>query len=304
MATIRFSSLALLVAQLGTGSQCFVLRLPSFQQHQKHNNGAVLLFSEQAPSTGLYRPFINHAWNKLESLSSLSPVTVQEELATNSALTKGNMPEGTMVKVTTAALQGTKHQSPIKYARYALLETLVPGLAETTSGIQVMNVVILPHGNAVPVWGVDLVSLPGDKHLLAMDVQPMGPLILPHAEEWKAWHTKHVDGTFEWGGDLPEEVAQYFSPFGLWTRLTGSPSIYQIQTLVMEAFQDHLNLYLDMIHDDNETGRDADINGENNQEKYLNYRRANDPARPMLKSLYGPEWTEQVLNELLFPTKF
>ena len=36
------------------------------------------------------------------------------------------------------------------------------------------------------------------------------------------------------------------------------------------------------------------------QTDYLNYRRDNDPARPMLKSLYGEEWTEKLIGEILF----
>ena len=41
------------------------------------------------------------------------------------------------------------------------------------------------------------------------------------------------------------------------------------------------------------------INGQNN---YLNYRRDNDPARPMLSSLFGKEFTESLIEEVLFTT--
>jgi len=41
------------------------------------------------------------------------------------------------------------------------------------------------------------------------------------------------------------------------------------------------------------------INGQNN---YLNYRRDNDPARPMLSSLFGKEFTESLIKEVLFTT--
>ena len=40
-------------------------------------------------------------------------------------------------------------------------------------------------------------------------------------------------------------------------------------------------------------------NGQNN---YLNYRRDNDPARPMLSSLFGKEFTESLIKEVLFTT--
>jgi phycoerythrobilin:ferredoxin oxidoreductase len=33
---------------------------------------------------------------------------------------------------------------------------------------------------------------------------------------------------------------------------------------------------------------------------YLNYRKANDPARPMLTRLYGEEYTEKAISEVLF----
>ena len=41
------------------------------------------------------------------------------------------------------------------------------------------------------------------------------------------------------------------------------------------------------------------INGQN---KYLKYRRDNDPARPMLSSLFGKEFTESLIRDVLFTT--
>ena len=41
------------------------------------------------------------------------------------------------------------------------------------------------------------------------------------------------------------------------------------------------------------------INGQNH---YLKYRRDNDPARPMLWSLFGKEFTESLIEEVLFTT--
>jgi Ferredoxin-dependent bilin reductase len=249
-------------------------------------------------AAGLYRPFVEHAWKKLGPL--LSPVELRPEFHTKSAIAKG-MPEGTVVKITVGAMQGSGKDTNIKYARYALLETLLPGLAETTSGIQVLNLVIFPTGT-LPVWGVDLVSLPGDKHLLAMDVQPMSSSsdAIPNSDTFKAWHRKHVEDTFEWGGDLPEAAAKYFSPFCLWTRLNGPKGVYQVQTQVMKAFEEHLDMYLEMMASPqvSTSSSDQEIS---NQGEYLDYRLANDPARPMLKSLYGPEWTERLLTEVLFP---
>ena len=257
--------------------------------------------SDSKTQQGLYQPFVQSAWTKLGQV--LTPIELSNNFDTRSAVAKG-MPDGTIVNITVAAMQGRTPESPIRYARYALLETLLPGLPETTSGIQVLNLVIFPNGN-FPVWGVDLVSLPGDRHLLAMDVQPMSSAPLPMTDSWKAWHTKHVENTFDWGGDLPLEAAKYFSPYGLWTRLTGPKGIYQIQTQVMEAFDEHLDLYLNMMTKLSTTTTitttESSPTNSGYQSEYLDYRLANDPARPMLKSLYGAEWTEQLLTEVLFP---
>ena len=278
-------------------TQSFVLPINSIQNCAKQTSFLCLERLEKPVSytqQGLYQPFVHLAWKKLGHV--LAPVELSNDFATRSAVAKG-MPEGTIVNITTAAMQGRTPESPIRYARYALLETLLPGLPETTSGIQVLNLVIFPKGD-LPVWGVDLVSLPGDRHLLAMDVQPMSTAPVPMADSWKAWHTKHVENSFDWGGDLPLEAAKYFSPYGLWTRLTGPKGIYQIQTQVMEAFGEHLDLYLDMMMS---TTTVSSSTSQSYQSEYLDYRLANDPARPMLKSLYGPAWTEQLLTEVLFP---
>ena len=43
---------------------------------------------------------------------------------------------------------------------------------------------------------------------------------------------------------------------------------------------------------------DAALEG---QRSYLAYRRANDPARPMLRRLYGEDWAEELISNVLFP---
>mmetsp|Transcript_30710 Transcript_30710/g.46525 ORF Transcript_30710/g.46525 Transcript_30710/m.46525 type:complete len:304 (-) Transcript_30710:116-1027(-) len=257
----------------------------------------------KASQAGLYRDFVEHAWSKLEREGILhrSDIEVPTRLATNEAVAKG-MPEGSQVKITVDAKAG---KGSIVYGRFALLETLVPERGSiTTDGIQVMNLVLFGKP-PLPVWGVDFVSLPGGKHLLAMDTQPMvvgsAPLL---SEKWKDWHNKHVNGKFEWGGDLPEPAKKFFSSHTLWTRLSGDDSVQRIQTDVMTAFQEHLNLYLESCAElDNEGTLSSCGMSENHLEEYLDYRLQNDPARPMLKSLYGPEWTEQLLEEILFPKK-
>jgi phycoerythrobilin:ferredoxin oxidoreductase len=256
-----------------------------------------------AATAGLYRPFVEYAWSKLEEagvlLETSESTAVPSELAKNEAVAKG-MPEGTTVKISIDAKKG--NGNPVTYGRFALLETLLPDVTGvSTKGIQVMNLVVFGKP-PLPVWGVDLVSLPGDRHLLAMDVQPMtADKKLPMEDKWKEWHDTYVTGSFEWGGDLPEDAQKFFSPHGLWTRLAGEDAVPQIQTDVFAAFAAHLDLYLECVAAAAAADDDTPACEDNHQDEYLQYRLQNDPARPMLQRLYGPEWTERVLEEVLFP---
>jgi hypothetical protein len=257
-------------------------------------------------ATGLYRPFCKHAFTKLIESGMFVPSTnIPEPLQGNVAPAKG-MPEGSVVRMETKALvPDNAAKEVVSYARYALLETLEADSSNddvSTKGIQVMNLVVFPSNEtSLPVWGVDLVSLPGNKHLLAMDVQPMiKEKNDVYSEKFKGWFDEHVDKQFEWGGEMPPEASKFFSTNALWTRLSGEEAVDIIQTKVFDAFSAHLDLYLQLLE---EYQSDEEEETTNHHEEYLQYRLANDPARPMLKSLYGPEWTEEVLTKVLFPSE-
>ncbi|CAB9530400.1 Phycoerythrobilin:ferredoxin oxidoreductase [Seminavis robusta] len=259
---------------------------------------------------GLYRPFAEHAWSTLLEDPSLEPKDdIPEELLINTAVAKG-FPPDSIVRMETRALIPTQKDSSIRYARYALLETLVPNNHDnSTEGIQVLNLVIFPSQRNLPVFGADMVSLPGGKHLLLLDAQPMAQQ-RQFQEHWNQWHETHVQPQFPWGGDMPEQVQQYVSDRALWTRLVsgssnddeGEPTpIHKIQTQLWDAFQEHLEVYLDLLLAESANDNEDDGGDDDPQGPYIQYRLENDPARPMLKSLYGEEWTERVLHEVLFP---
>jgi Ferredoxin-dependent bilin reductase len=293
-----------------------------------------LMLSNIDDGGGLYRPFLEHAWDKLKQSGMFlsddegkskeqqekysKTYLVPPDLATNIANAKG-MPPGTQVRISIDAAYG---KDPITYVRYALLETIPPPPRDDdvyTEGIQVLNFVIFTKP-PFPVWGVDLVSLPGGRHLLTIDAQPMMPgqssstwNSSPDDDPWQDWYETHVQNTFPWGGDLPEDVQKFFSPHALWTRLIkdkdhnnddDDDGVRRIRTHVFNAFCAHLDLFLKTIIA--EEGNDDELKdnflGTNHYhlEEYLDYRLANDPARPMLKSLYGADWTERVLHEILF----
>lgn len=244
-------------------------------------------------ANGVYRRFAEHAWERLESLDYLTESTADASLLQNqSPIGK----DGSSVYVTVKALKSSSDTAPIRYARYALLETL----PAKENSIQVLNMVIFPN-SPLPVWGADFVSLPGNKHLLLLDAQPMQSGDR-HSDHWSEWYNAHVatHDTFPWGGDLPEKVQPFVSKHALWSRLGGddeSPEAVhnKLQSQLFDAYAEHFKRYLDLLSD-----KDESI-GEYEQEDYITYRLENDPARPMLKRLFGEKWTETVLETVLFP---
>lgn len=257
--------------------------------------------TEDQGSVGLYRQFSDHAWSELKDSGLFLGSEVPPELAHNEAPAKGT--KDSVVKISTKALvPGPGSEGLVRYARVALIESITTSSNEAiqSAGIQVLNFVVIPSAStSLPVLGIDLVSLPGNKHLLLLDAQPMVQPN-PYEDIWGEWHAKHVKGNsnFPWGGDFPEPVQKYVSKYSLWTRLQElKDPVSVIQNDVWAAFKAHLDIYMDLIA---KSSPDK-VQGPNHHAAYLDYRRSNDPARPMLNSLYGPEWTERVLNEVLFP---
>jgi len=358
---------------------------------------------------GIYRPFINYAWDKLlssglieqlpqhenngDSSSSSSSSTIY-----NSSPAKGSSPDGTIVNIEIQSVNGRSEKGSLRLGRFALLETLTPSSTTTSSsstvgmvsydqGIHVLNLVLFPqiHSEYViplPILGMDLVTLPGGKHLIAIDFQPILPLLeedkydddddddddesynekrnknqrllfpkqngkyaQTYENKIQQLYEKHVVGNQQdanniilpFGGDIPKQAARFFSPYALWTRLKSSDddnndgddkrdnALCIIENQVYDAFCEYFDLYIDLLLDvqndlekvmgDSNDSGDGDsffttnIRNENVEDEsivrqghydYLAYRRENDPARPMLTRLYGNEWAEQMISDVLF----
>jgi len=264
--------------------------------------GASPLSDDVDISSGLYRRFSDHAWKKIEASGWFQDAQLPTELVSNQAPAKGT--KDSVVRISTKAMvpKNEEHKNLVRYARVALLETVSSSSTGTiqSGGIQVLNLVVMPsNSSSLPVLGIDLVSLPGNRHLLLLDAQPMTHPNL-FEDQWKEWYTSNVacNPNFPWGGDFPEPVQQYVSKYALWTRLQGSEDpVSIIQKDVWDAFVDHLDIYLDLLKNCDT----SDVQGLNQQSGYLEYRRNTDPAKPMLNALYGSEWTDQVLDKVLFP---
>jgi len=295
---------------------------------------------------GTYRLFAEHAFDKLKSsgifegnddfltegnidadcTSNLGNGTIIPlDLRNNNVSQKGST--DTNVNIEIRSLGGSS-SFVARNARYALLETLrIPKSDDAasidviqTDGIQVLNMVIFPDVNAdIPIFGADLVSLPGNRHLIAIDLQPVrvsdkseneGVVNLSafHQKKLQKLHDKYST-IFEWGGDIPPKAQRFFSSYAIWTRLTGDDAVPIIQSDIWDVFCDYLDLYIDILKctkalksgDGVDEGEKVLKELHVGHKNYLDYRKENDPARPMLQSLYGKEWTERLIQSVLFP---
>ena len=316
----------------------------------------------------LYRKFHDYAWNKiLLDGNNAALDTVPEELTSNTSPSKGPSTPGANVVANIRSVsqfpyldslkrEVTNNDQVLRLARSAFLETQTPESAPWISPmtIHVLNFVMFPspciqevvrnnneNGEylGLPIFGADIVSLPGNKHLVAIDFQPVLPLVgsedsnnrsqtaslLPtqyaHFEsKLQRIHSKYQSSKSNsaplllWGGDIPPQAKRFFSPYALWTRLGDENAMETVNTVVWDAFLEYNDLYLELmkaVQDDVNAGnlRILSSTGDNDcvnpvwkgQMDYLEYRRTNDPARPMLQRLYGNEWSERVISEVLFP---
>jgi phycoerythrobilin:ferredoxin oxidoreductase len=168
----------------------------------------------------------------------------------------------------------------------------------------VLNFVINPQPRFdLPFFGGDLVTLPSG-HLLALDLQPANKT--DHAHTQPVWDRlmplyDHWKAKLPDGGPIPDEAQPFFSPGFLWTRLPlGDEGDALIETVVRPAFNDYLNLYLDLAakaEPVQDSRRDELLAG---QKRYTDYRAEKDPARGMLTRFYGSEWTEAYIHNVLF----
>jgi Ferredoxin-dependent bilin reductase len=270
--------------------------------------------------------------------------TIPDALLSNEAPTKGMKGWITRIETRALSAIDTKDQNsrrqptrlnPISYARLALIETIpspdhddaesARGDARSrkgsspsvhTKGIQVLNVVILPRQTStLPIWGADFVSLPSDKHLLLLDAQPVDAgvrvgRISEFDAYWREWYQRYdIASRFPWGGDLPDPVKPFVSSNALWTRFSSSMDdseglrrvnpVDSIKDHLQPVVESHLDIYLTRLADFSWANSNRNL-----QSDYIRYRRENDPARPMLKALYGEEWTESLLSKVMFPHNF
>ncbi len=103
------------------------------------------------------------------------------------------------------------------------------------------------------------------------------------------------------GGPIPKEAQPYFSPAFLWTRIPlGDEGDALIERVIRPAFNDYLQLYLNLVAEAEPVNDDRAELLLSGQKRYTAYRAEKDPARGMLTRFYGSEWTESYIHGVLF----
>tara|TARA_B100000131_G_scaffold289895_1_gene302263 strand:+ start:259 stop:1020 length:762 start_codon:yes stop_codon:yes gene_type:complete len=176
----------------------------------------------------------------------------------------------------------------------------------SSKSYSVLNFLIIPKSSYnVPFFGVDFVTLPS-MHLLVLDFQPSIAVndqfdkgLLKKIIELK--NTTHVN--LPVAEKMPENVAKFFSPGLVWSKLPIlSTSDKLISNNLYFAFKEYLNLYLKLLSESDEVDKNTKKRITTGQKLYLEYRKNNDPAKPMLNSLFGKEFTNSFINSFLFTT--
>ncbi len=237
-----------------------------------------------------WQPFLNQTIKSL-SRFNLEPLSLSQEFLMKESYF-GSKNKSNKVITNTWASKTLK----LRKIRAACVE------AGTTASV--LNLVIYPFNSYdLPFFGADFVTLPSG-HLLALDFQPALKFDKIHTE--KTWERlspfyEHWKGLLPNGGPIPRAAESFFSPFFLWSRLPlGEESNQLLEKVLMPAYVDYLELYLDLVNEAEHVSKERSISLLNGQKKYIKYRAENDPARNMLTRFYGTEWTESYINDVLF----
>ena len=190
---------------------------------------------------------------------------------------------------------GANHRKRIKLARAVCI---------SSPNYSVLNFLIIPNTiYNIPFFGVDFVSLP-NSHLIVLDFQPSLKIENQFSYELidKLIKLKNIcHASLPVAEKMSADVARFFSPGLIWSKLPKlDSSDFLISNQLYISFTEYLELYLKVLFRSKEVNLELQKELINGQENYLNYRRDKDPARPMLSSLFGQEFTESLIREVLF----
>ncbi len=174
----------------------------------------------------------------------------------------------------------------------------------TSPSYCVLNFLIIPKSQYnVPFLGIDFVSLP-NYHLIVLDFQPSLNISKQFDKDLLKSLLTIKDKFHQkvpMAAKMSDQIVQFFSPAVIWSKLPKEEiSENLINNNLYPTFQKYLDLYLNILFKAEEVDLKVQKELINGQIQYLEYRKSKDPARPMLKVLFGETFTESLINNLLF----
>ena len=182
--------------------------------------------------------------------------------------------------------------------------TLSRALCINSPDYAVLNFLIIPESIFnMPFLGLDFVSLPG-YHLLVLDFQPSIEFERQFKKEWLDKLLKIKNNfyhQFPFNQEMSQEFSKFFSPALIWMKLPKqTESDYLISNQLFDVFKEYFNLYFDILYNTKKVDEDFKSEIFKGQNFYLSFRKDKDPARPMLNTLFGSDFTETLLSDILF----
>ena len=193
--------------------------------------------------------------------------------------------KGAPVTIETRAYLG----AVVRYARFA--RVVAPGL-------EIGNVLCLPDpSHPLPILGADLVALGRETGMVAVDLSPTLPpgpereAQLAPLASLRAGHPRLPPG-----GPLPDWCSAWFSRCALYTRVDRSQTGQAVC-----AFRDFPRAYIDLVHSSYARPHLA-RSVASAQDRYAAAHRTDDKGLGLLAKMFGLEWAERYLAEILFPS--
>lgn len=231
----------------------------------------------------MYKPFLEHLEISLHQRFSLKRRPIPEGLE-HRVSDRGRSP---------ATIQSWAYQcSELRKIRYTYID------AGKTS--QIFNSVIYPnHQFELPLLGIDFLSFGQVKNLIVMDFQPLfqdEAYLAKYIAPLKALHDQYPDLSQNLEMKF-YDANQYFSKYLLFAKTDA----VTVQTRVLEAFKDYLQLYWQMLDDAELLTDPAAVQRvAQAQQDYDQYSAERDPASGLFSSYFGHDWSERFLHEFLF----
>jgi len=176
----------------------------------------------------------------------------------------------------------------------------------SSQSYHVFNFLVLPNVSYdLPIFGADIVFLPG-KAIVTIDFQPLSDgdeyydsyLYSPYKLRLSKWQALFPPSDL-----IPELYREYFSPIALYCSFPAKDVTASLLFLIEQSLREYLKCYVEAtalsalrLNSDGDRLRRREM-----LRRYLSFRRDKDPAKGLLSAAFGATWTEQLLEETVFP---